>query len=78
LGISTLFCLTYRAEFFGALGFQMVDRDTLPRKVWSECIRCAKFSNCTEIAMSRQVLDSPLPAPTDPLVSLAVMPMHGK
>jgi amino-acid N-acetyltransferase len=74
LGISTLFCLTYRPEFFGALGFSVVDRGTLPRKVWSECVNCAKFSNCTEIAMSVQVLDAPLPAPTDPLVSLAAMP----
>ncbi len=77
LGISTLFCLTYRPDFFGALGFAVVDRSTLPRKVWSECVRCAKFSNCTEIAMSRQVLDTPLSVPTDPLVSLATLPKHG-
>ena len=78
LGISTLFCLTYRPEFFGSLGFQVVDRHTLPRKVWSECVRCAKFSNCTEIAMSRQVLDTAQPAPPDPLLSLAALPTHGR
>lgn len=74
LGVSTLFCLTYRPDFFSALGFQVVDRGTLPRKVWSECVRCPKFTNCTEIAMTRQIIDSPAAAPADPLLSLAVMP----
>jgi amino-acid N-acetyltransferase len=74
LGVSTVFCLTYRPDFFGALGFQVVDRNTLPRKVWSECIRCPKFNNCTEIAMAIQVLDASIPAPEDPLVSLAALP----
>ncbi len=79
LGVATLFCLTYRPEFFRAQGFVEVDRATLPRKVWSECIRCPKFSNCTEIAMTRQVLDNPTPAPADPLESLAAIPeRHGK
>ena len=79
LGISTLFCLTYRPDFFSAMDFQVVDRDTLPRKVWSECIRCPKFSNCSEIAMSLQVIENPLEAPTDPLVSLAALPKrHGE
>ena len=78
LGVSTLFCLTYRPDFFSALGFQVVDRGTLPRKVWSECVRCPKFTNCTEIAMTLQVIDSPAPAPVDPLLSLAAMPeRHG-
>lgn len=79
LGIARLFCLTYRPDFFGALGFQVVDRSTLPRKVWSECVRCPKFNNCTEIAMTMQVLDQIAPAPTDPLVSLAALPQrHGE
>jgi amino-acid N-acetyltransferase len=78
LGISDIFCLTYRPEFFGALGFALADRDMLPRKVWGECIRCPKFNNCTEIAMILQVLPSPIAAPTDPLVSLAALPQrHG-
>jgi amino-acid N-acetyltransferase len=78
LGVAALFCLTYQPEFFRSLGFREVDRSTLPRKVWSECIRCPKFNNCTEIAMSLQVLETPTPAPEDPLVSLAVIPTrHG-
>lgn len=79
LGVSTLYCLTNRPDFFGHLGFQAVDRNTLPRKVWSECVRCPKFSDCTETAMTLAVLDDATPAPTDPLVSLAALPQrHGK
>lgn len=78
LGVATLFCLTYRPDFFHSLGFVEVERGSLPRKVWSECVRCPKFSHCTEIAMARQVIANPLPAPTDPLVSLAAVPQrHG-
>lgn len=78
LGIARVFCLTYRPDFFRSLGFTEVDRNTLPRKVWSECIRCPKFTNCTEIAMAVTVLDEPVSAPEDPLVSMAALPIrHG-
>ena len=79
LGVATLYCLTYRLEFFHSLGFAEVERSTLPRKVWSECVRCPKFMNCTEIAMARQVLDNPPSTPPDPLTSLAAVPQrHGR
>lgn len=78
VGVATLFCLTEQPEFFTALGFLVVDRGTLPRKVWGECVRCPRFSNCTEIAMTLQVLEEPAHAPVDPLVSLAALPhRHG-
>ena len=32
-------------------GFRVVDKSTLPHKVWNECIRCPKFVGCTEIAV---------------------------
>lgn len=51
LGIPTVFCLTYKPEFFTTLGFTMVEKMTLPHKVWSECYRCPKFPNCDEAAM---------------------------
>jgi amino-acid N-acetyltransferase len=73
-----VFCLTYQPVFFGKLGFREVDRNTLPRKVWSECVRCPKFSNCTEVAMTLRVLDEEVPAPVDPLTALVAMPQrHG-
>lgn len=51
LGITTVFCLTYKPHFFQKLGFQQVDKAELPHKVWAECYRCPKFPNCDEIAL---------------------------
>ncbi len=52
LGMPTVFCLTYKPEFFEKLGFQRVAMEQLPRKVWGECQRCAKFPHCDEIALT--------------------------
>ena len=51
LGISTIYCLTYKPEFFDTLGFAQVEKTTLPHKVWNECYRCPKFPNCDEVAL---------------------------
>src|ERR1041384_2826689 len=36
LGIRKLMSLTYEQAFFGKLGFVVVDKDSLPLKVWSD------------------------------------------
>ncbi len=51
LGISTVFCLTYKPAFFERFGFSQVDKMELPQKVWTECYRCPKFPNCDEVAL---------------------------
>ena len=51
LGLQTVFALTYKPEFFLRLGYRVVDKATLPHKVWNECIRCPKFPACGEIAV---------------------------
>jgi amino-acid N-acetyltransferase len=51
LGILTIFCLTYKPDFFRRFGFEVRDKMELPQKVWTECYRCPKFPNCDEIAM---------------------------
>jgi len=56
LGLKRLFCLTYKPDFFSRFGFQIVDKSQLPHKVWGDCIKCAKFPDCDEIAM---ILDLP-------------------
>lgn len=53
LGIGKLFALTYEQEFFDRQGFDVIDRNDLPEKVWRECIACPKVDNCDEIAMMR-------------------------
>ena len=52
LGVSTVFCLTYKPAFFEKLGFSQVEKTELPHKVWGECYRCPKFPNCDEVALT--------------------------
>jgi amino-acid N-acetyltransferase len=51
LGLETVFAFTYKPGFFERLGFHLVDKETLPRKVWGECINCVKFPTCDEVAL---------------------------
>src|SRR5690606_23948784 len=55
LGLQRLMTLTYEQRFFERCGFHVVDRQNLPLKVWSECIRCPKNQACDEIAMIREL-----------------------
>ena len=51
LHLPRVFCLTLEQSFFEKFGFEKVPMDTLPMKVWSDCVRCSKQDNCDEIAM---------------------------
>jgi len=51
LGLPRVFAFTYKPGFFERLGFYLVDKETLPRKVWGECIHCVKFPNCDEVPL---------------------------
>ena len=51
LGLKRVFTLTYEPDFFSKLGFKEIEKSTLPHKIWADCIRCAKFPDCDEIAM---------------------------
>ncbi len=51
LGLPTVFALTYQAEFFVSMGFRVIDKEELPRKIWVDCIDCIKFPNCDETAV---------------------------
>lgn len=51
LGITTVFCLTYKPGFFEQCGFSQVEKTELPHKVWGECYRCPKFPDCDEVAL---------------------------
>ena len=55
LGLHRVFTLTYRTEFFSKLGFEKVEKLTLPQKIWGDCVHCAKFSDCDEIAMIKNI-----------------------
>ena len=51
IGMKRVFCLTYQPEFFSKLGFSEIEKSELPHKIWGDCIKCAKFPECDEIAM---------------------------
>jgi amino-acid N-acetyltransferase len=55
LGIEKVFTLTYKPEFFEKIGFTRIDKNDLPRKIWSECINCPKYPDCGEEALIRAV-----------------------
>lgn len=55
LGVKRVFALTYEPEFFEKLGFERVDKSTLPHKIWTDCVKCAKFPDCDEIALVKEL-----------------------
>ena len=52
LGLPHVFALTYRQSFFERAGFRVVPHESLPHKIWGDCLNCPKFPNCDEIAMT--------------------------
>jgi len=56
LGIEKVFALTLEPDFFEKLGFRVIEKDTLPMKVWSDCAKCPKQDNCDEMAVVKNVL----------------------
>jgi amino-acid N-acetyltransferase len=85
LGIKRVMTLTYEQRFFEKLGFDVVDRQKLPLKVWRECVRCPKNQACDEIAMIcefAEVAEVQAPQPETPPADEYVIPVtltaHGR
>ncbi|MFA5291753.1 MAG: N-acetyltransferase [Phycisphaerae bacterium] len=55
LGVKKVFALTLVPKFFEKYGFAVVDKKTLPMKVWSDCAKCTKQDNCDEIAVEKEI-----------------------
>ena len=51
LGIARIYALTYRPEFFEGIGFSKISKESLPHKVWGDCLKCPQFPNCDEDAV---------------------------
>lgn len=51
LGLRRVFALTYKPGFFEKLGFREIEKNELPHKIWGDCLKCAKFPDCDEIAV---------------------------
>ncbi len=67
LGVRKLMTLTYETAFFKACGFDVVDRQKLPLKVWSDCVHCSRNQACDEVAMMRVLEDVPDAAQEQPV-----------
>ncbi len=52
LGLPRVIALTREVGFFQHCGFNARERESLPRKVWTDCVRCPKRHACDEIAMT--------------------------
>ena len=55
LGLYRIFALTYKPDFFLRFGFKVVDKATLPHKIWADCVKCVKFPECDEISVLLEV-----------------------
>jgi amino-acid N-acetyltransferase len=52
LGLKRVFALTYKPGFFEKHGFHLIEKSELPHKIWTDCIKCPKFPECDELALS--------------------------
>lgn len=64
-GLVQVYAFTYVTDFFTKLGFRVVPHESMPRKVWMDCVNCHKFNCCDEVAMVRDLVDGAQPAPFD-------------
>jgi amino-acid N-acetyltransferase len=71
LGLGRIFALTRDRPFFEKLGFGVVPRETLPHKVWTDCVRCPLQEHCDEIAMVLQLVPGSAPSATPLAAAMA-------
>ena len=55
LGMTRVFVLTYVPEFFQKFGFALTPKESLPHKVWADCLNCHKFPDCDEVALIKEL-----------------------
>ena len=50
-----VFALTYSPGFFEKMEFVRGDKEKMPHKIWSECIKCPHFPDCDEVLLVRSL-----------------------
>ncbi|NWF36528.1 N-acetyltransferase [Mariprofundus sp. KV] len=71
LGVAKLFALTYVTGFFLKLGYRIVSKESLPHKVWTVCVHCARFADCDEVAVEKVLSDAPIrPMVVKPIIEI--------
>ena len=66
LGVRRVFTLTFVPDFFRKLGMADVAKETLPHKVWADCVRCPRFPTCDEVALVADVDAAGIHPPQEP------------
>ncbi len=59
LSISKAYALTRIPEFFERRHFVRIEKSELPHKVFKDCVRCTMFPGCDEIAVIRDLRETP-------------------
>ena len=60
LGLGRVIALTREVPFFERCGFTVAARETMPRKVWTDCVACPRRHACDEIAVEIELLPGAL------------------
>ncbi len=55
LDIFTTFALSFKPSFFERLGYEIISKEVLPQKIWSECINCHLFPDCGEVPLIKDL-----------------------
>jgi amino-acid N-acetyltransferase len=55
LGLQSVFALTLAPGFFDKLGFRLQARETVPMKIWRDCLACPKAAACDEQMMTLEL-----------------------
>jgi len=88
LGLPRVIALTREVQFFERCGFAVEQREALPRKVWTDCVKCPRRHACDEVAVAldlvpggasaarsdRPTYTLPIPQPAVREPSLPVIP----
>lgn len=56
-----VYAFTYVQGFFEKLGFRVVQHESMPRKVWMDCVTCPKMSSCDEVPMVLDLMENAQP-----------------
>ena len=54
-GVFDVFALTLQPAFFGAIGYQRVDRARYPEKIRRDCLACARRFACNEFCFAKNL-----------------------
>lgn len=55
LGLTKVFALTDNPKFLLDIGFELLEKNDLPQKVWGDCLKCHKFPDCNEVAVIKHL-----------------------